>query len=201
MLSFVEQVLSDFSFSFCGVDEAGAGPLCGDIFAAAVMLDPRKPIQGLADSKKLTEKKREKLYPEIKEKALFYSVARATVDEVDRINVLQARMLAMARAVQGLNTKLDYVLVDGNRLPSPLPGTGFPWVGGDQLLASIMAASILAKVDRDHEMLMLDQQYPHYGLAKHKGYGTKAHLEALERFGPTPIHRKSFGPVKRLLTT
>ncbi|MBV1915056.1 MAG: ribonuclease HII [Pseudomonadales bacterium] len=199
MFSFVEQILSDLSFTVCGVDEAGAGPLCGDVFAAAVILDPHRPIKGLADSKKLSEKKREKLYPEIQEKALFFCVARATVKEIDTINVLQARMLAMSRAVQGLNTEIDYVMVDGNRLPEPLPGIGFPWIGGDQLLASIMAASILAKVDRDHEMILLDKQYPNYGLAKHKGYGTKAHLEALERFGPTPIHRRSFGPVKRLL--
>lgn len=200
MFSFIEQLLSDLNFTFCGVDEAGAGPLCGDVFAAAVILNPQAPIKGLADSKKLSEKKREKLYPEIKEKALFYGVARATVEEVDSINVLQARMLAMSRAVQSLKTKIDYVMVDGNRLPEPLPGIGFPWIGGDQLLASIMAASILAKVDRDHEMILLDETYPGYGLAKHKGYGTKAHLEALERLGPTAIHRKSFGPVKRLIS-
>ena len=200
MFSFIEQQLSDLNFTFCGVDEAGAGPLCGDVFAAAVILNPQAPIKGLADSKKLSEKKREKLYPEIKEKALFYGVARATVEEIDSINVLQARMLAMSRAVQSLKTKIDYVMVDGNRLPEPLPGIGFPWIGGDQLLASIMAASILAKVDRDHEMMLLDETFPGYGLAKHKGYGTKAHIEALERLGPTPIHRKSFGPVKRLIS-
>lgn len=200
MFSFIEQLLSDLNFTFCGVDEAGAGPLCGDVFAAAVILNPQAPIKGLADSKKLSQKKREKLYPEIKEKALFYGVARATVEEIDSINVLQARMLAMSRAVQSLKTKIDYVMVDGNRLPEPLPGIGFPWIGGDQLLASIMAASILAKVDRDHEMMLLDETYPGYGLAKHKGYGTKAHIEALERLGPTPIHRESFGPVKRLIS-
>ncbi|MBL4583877.1 MAG: ribonuclease HII [Pseudomonadales bacterium] len=199
MFSFVEQSISDLGFTFCGVDEAGAGPLCGDVFAAAVILNPHQPINGLADSKKLTEKKRENLYPQIKQKALYYSIAKATVEEIDSINILQARMLAMSRAVQGLKTKIDYVMVDGNRLPKPLPGVGFEWIGGDRLLASIMAASILAKVARDHEMIELEQTYPGYGFAKHKGYGTKVHLEALERLGPTPIHRKSFAPVRRLL--
>ena len=199
MFSFIEQTLSDLNFVFCGIDEAGAGPLCGDLFAAAVILDPQKPIVGLADSKKLSKKKREKLYPEIKEKALGYHVARATVEEIDTINVLQARMLAMSRAAHGLEKELDYVMVDGNRLPESLPALGFPWIGGDRLLASIMAASILAKVEHDNDMLLLDEQYPGYGLAQHMGYGTKIHMEALQRLGPTPSHRKSFGPVKRLL--
>lgn len=183
---------------YCGVDEAGAGPLCGDVVAAAVILDPEKPIEALNDSKKLTAKKREVLFDEIKQKALSYSVARATVEEIDRINILHARMLAMSRAIEGLHIRPEYVLVDGNRLPeTDIPATAI--VKGDALVASISAASVLAKVQRDREMEALDQKYPGYGLAQHKGYPTKAHIEALEKLGPCEIYRTSYAPVKKLL--
>ena len=184
---------------YCGVDEAGAGPLCGDVVAAAVILDPNNPIAGLNDSKKLTEKKREALFPEIKEKALAYCITRASVEEIDEINILHARMLAMTRAVNGLTVKPAHAMIDGNRLPLNLCCDATAIVKGDALVASIAAASVLAKVQRDHEMVALDKIYPQYGLAKHKGYPTKAHIEALNEFGPTEIYRKTFGPVKALL--
>jgi len=194
----VEAQLLDQLIVYCGVDEAGAGPLCGDVVAAAVILDPNNPIEALNDSKKLSEKKREALFPEIKEKAISYCIARATVEEIDTINILHARMLAMTRAVRGLKVQPEYALIDGNRLPElDMPGTAI--IKGDALVAAISAASILAKVQRDHEMKALDEQYPGYGLAKHKGYPTKAHIEALEKLGPCDIYRKTFGPVKRLL--
>lgn len=182
-----------------GVDEVGRGPLCGDVVTAAVILDPNKPIAGLNDSKKLTEKKREYLFDIIKENALAWCVARASVEEIDQLNILHATMLAMQRAVAGLPIKPEHVLVDGNRTP------GFPnipssaVVQGDGLVAEISAASILAKVTRDREMLELDRLYPQYGLAKHKGYPTKAHLEAIQTHGINEIYRKSFAPVKKLL--
>ena len=203
VLTEIEAQLIEQRIIYCGVDEAGAGPLCGDVVAAAVILDPNNPIAALNDSKKLSEKKREALFPEIKEKALSYCIARASAEEIDSINILQARMLAMTRAVRGLELHglkqlPEYALIDGNRLPElDMPGAAI--VKGDALVAAISAASILAKVQRDHEMIALDEQYPGYGLAKHKGYPTKAHIEALETLGPCEIYRKTFGPVKRLL--
>jgi ribonuclease HII len=181
-----------------GVDEVGRGPLAGDVVAAAVILDPSKPIAGLDDSKKLSEKKREALFPEICEKALAFSIARATPAEIDEINILQASLLAMHRAVEGLAVQPEFVLVDGNRLPRwSYPARAV--VKGDSRVQSIAAASILAKVTRDREMLILDQAYPGYGLAQHKGYPSPMHLEALQRLGPAPIHRRSFAPVRNYL--
>jgi ribonuclease HII len=181
-----------------GVDEVGRGPLAGDVVAAAVILDPAKPIEGLRDSKKLSEKKRQYLARQIRECALSWSVARASVAEIDEINILQASLLAMRRAVEGLSVQPEYVLVDGNRLPVwNYPSQ--PVIGGDDRVAEIAAASILAKVQRDGEMELLDQQYPGYGLARHKGYPTKAHMEALRSLGVTPLHRRSFAPVRELL--
>lgn len=194
-----EQVLLDQGLIYCGVDEAGAGPLCGDVVAAAVVLDPNNPIAELNDSKKLSEKKREMLFPIIKEKALAYCIARCSAQEIDEINILNARMLAMSRAIDGLKVKVQHALIDGNRLPKDLPCAGTAIVKGDALVGAISAASVLAKVQRDHDMVELDKQYPQYGLAKHKGYPTKAHLEALEEFGPTEIYRKTYGPVKKWL--
>lgn len=194
-----EQVLIDQSLIYCGVDEAGAGPLCGDVVAAAVILDPNNPITGLNDSKKISEKKREALFPEIMEKALAYCVARATVEEIDDINILHARMLAMTRAVNGLSVTPQHALIDGNRLPTNMCCNGTAIVKGDALVAAISAASVLAKVTRDHDMIELDKKYPMYGLAQHKGYPTKAHLAALQEHGPIDIYRKTYGPVKALL--
>ncbi|MEK9712060.1 MAG: ribonuclease HII [Thalassolituus sp.] len=183
---------------YCGVDEAGAGPLCGDVVAAAVILDPDNMVEGLTDSKKLSEKKRERLYDEIREKALDYCIASASVEEIDTINILNARMLAMSRAVAGLSIPCDHALIDGNRLPElEIPADAI--IKGDLLVACISAASVLAKVYRDRDMLRLDEEYPGYGFAKHKGYGTKAHLEALRELGPCPVHRRSYAPVKSLL--
>nr|WP_040297371.1 ribonuclease HII [Bermanella marisrubri] len=201
----MEQSLKQSGILYCGVDEAGAGPLCGDVVAAAVILDPNNPIDSLNDSKKLSEKKREALFPEIKEKALAYCIARCTPQEIDEINILQARMLAMTRAVKGLRDQNgeiclpEHAFIDGNRLPQGLPCQATPVVKGDALVAAISAASVLAKVQRDHDMVELDKHYPGYELAKHKGYPTKAHLQLLKENGPTDIYRKSFGPVKALL--
>ncbi|OTQ48297.1 ribonuclease HII [Gilliamella apis] len=181
-----------------GVDEVGRGPLCGDVVTAAVILDPNKPIEGLTDSKKLSEKKREALFDIIKQDALAWCVARASVDEIDELNILHATMLAMQRAVSGLNIKPNYVLVDGNRCPNFGIRTQAV-VKGDLLVAEISAASILAKVTRDREMVELDKLYPQYGLAKHKGYPTKDHLNAIEQHGVNHLYRKSFAPIKRLL--
>ncbi len=181
-----------------GVDEVGRGPLMGAVVAAAVILDPARPIEGLADSKRLTEKRRNLLEIEIQEKALAWALGRAEVDEIDRINILQASMLAMRRAVEALPIAATHALIDGNRCPE-LPCSAEAIVGGDGTVAAISAASILAKVARDREMVALDQQYPGYGLAQHKGYPTKAHLAALQQLGVTPIHRRSFGPVRRLI--
>jgi len=181
-----------------GVDEAGRGPLAGPVVAAAVILDQRQPIKGLADSKKLTALRREKLFDEIRAKALCCSIAQASVEEIDRLNILQATLLAMRRAVEGLRLKPNKVLVDGNRLPDiGLPAQAI--VGGDALVPAISAASILAKVHRDRWCLELDQLYPQYGFAKHKGYGTAAHLVALQLHGPCAQHRTSFRPVAELL--
>ena len=194
----VEQALIDAAVTYCGVDEAGAGPLCGDVYAAAVILDPQQPIPELTDSKKLSEKKRERLFDEIRAKALDYCIASASVEEIDRLNILNARMLAMSRAVAGLSLPCDHALIDGNRLPEvPMDATAI--IKGDALVASISAASVLAKVQRDREMLKMDELYPGYGFANHKGYGTKVHMDALNELGPCAIHRRSYAPVKALL--
>lgn len=176
---------------FCGVDEAGRGPLAGDVYAAAVILNPDNYIEGLNDSKKLSEKKREKLYDEIIEKAEDYCIARATIAEIEEINILNAAMLAMKRAVLGLETKPVLVLADGNKTPD-VPCEVRAVVKGDGNSASIAAASILAKVTRDRYMLEMAKKYPEYGFEKHKGYGTKLHREKILELGPCPIHRPSF---------
>ena len=181
-----------------GVDEVGRGPLCGAVVTAAVILDPARPILGLNDSKKLTEARRELLFDEIREKALSWCIARAEVEEIDQLNILHATMLAMQRAVAGLHITPRLALIDGNRCPQlAVPSAAV--VKGDSKVPAIAAASILAKVSRDREMQALDRQYPGYGIAGHKGYPTAVHLEALQRLGPTPVHRSSFGPVRRLL--
>lgn len=182
----------------CGVDEAGRGPLCGPVVAAAVIFDPTKPIEGLADSKKLSEKRRQHLAVEIREKALAWCVAEASVAEIDRLNILHASMLAMQRAVAGLSRRPDKVLVDGNRCPQlDLPCEAV--VKGDALVAEISAASILAKTVRDALLLELDKLYPQYGLAGHKGYPTAAHLAALRAHGASEIYRRSFAPVRDVI--
>ena len=181
-----------------GVDEVGRGPLVGAVVTAAVILDPANPIQGLMDSKKLTEKKRNALYDEIKEKALCWAIGRAEPEEIDKLNILWATMKAMERAVAGLSITPDMVLVDGNRCPN-LPMASQAVIKGDSLVQEISAASILAKVTRDREMEQLDKLYPDYGFAKHKGYPTAFHMEKLASLGATPYHRKSFAPVKRAL--
>jgi ribonuclease HII len=186
-----------------GVDEVGRGPLVGDVVSAAVILNPDDPIAGLADSKKLSEKKREALALEIKSRALAWCVTRASVAEIDTLNILQASLLAMKRAVEGLVIQPEHVLVDGNKLPRwQYPSQAI--VQGDSLIPAISAASILAKVQRDREMVELDKQFPGYGLAEHKGYPTKKHLAALERLGipvtgDTPLYRCSYAPVKKIL--
>jgi ribonuclease HII len=177
-----------------GVDEAGRGPLAGPVVAAAVILDDRNPIQGLADSKKLTALRREKLFDEIRAKALCCSIAQASVEEIDRLNILQATMLAMRRAVEGLRLKPAKVLVDGNRIPV-LDMLAEAIVRGDSLIPAISAASILAKVHRDRWCAELDLQYPQYGFAGHKGYGTLEHMAALREHGACPQHRMTFRPV------
>jgi ribonuclease HII len=181
-----------------GVDEVGRGPLAGDVVAAAVILNPAQPVEGLRDSKKLSEKRREELAIEIKANVIAWAIGRASVAEIDELNILHATMLAMHRAVQALQVQPEYVLVDGNRLPQ--------WsyhsdavVKGDDKVPAIAAASILAKVQRDGEMVEMDRRYPGYGLAKHKGYPTAAHLKALKELGVTEIHRRSYAPVKDLL--
>lgn len=186
-----------------GVDEVGRGPLAGDVVAAAVILDPAQPISGLMDSKKLPEKKREQLAIEIKAKALAWSIARASVAEIDELNILHASLLAMKRAVEGLGIQPQHVLVDGNRLPK-WHYSSEAIVKGDSKVSAISAASILAKVQRDGEMVLLDKKFPGYGLAVHKGYPTAKHLAAIqtlgiETFGVVEIYRRSFGPVKRVL--
>jgi len=181
-----------------GVDEVGRGPLAGDVVAAAVILDPARPIAGLRDSKKLSAPRREALALRIREQALAWAVARATVAEIDQLNILQAALLAMHRAVQALRPQPAYVLVDGNRLPR-WDYASEAVVKGDDRVPAIAAASILAKVQRDGELLELERQYPGYGFAAHKGYPTAAHLEALRTLGVTPVHRRTFGPVRALL--
>ena len=181
-----------------GVDEAGRGPLMGPVVAAAVILDDLHPIKGLADSKKLTALRREKLYDEIRAKALCFSIAQASAAEIDEINILQATMLAMRRAVDGLRLKPTKVLVDGNRIPT-LVIVAEAIVGGDALVPAISAASILAKVWRDRWCQEMDLAYPQYGFASHKGYGTAEHLVALQQHGACPEHRRTFAPVARVL--
>lgn len=181
-----------------GVDEAGRGPLAGPVVAAAVILDDQAPIKGLADSKKLSPLRRERLFDEIRARALCCSVAVATVEEIDRLNILQATMLAMQRAVKGLRLRPAKVLVDGNRLPT-LDMLAEAVVSGDALVPSISAASILAKVTRDRLLDELHQQHPQYGFDRHKGYGTAEHLRALTEHGALPAHRRSFAPVARVL--
>ncbi|ANQ85087.1 ribonuclease HII [Azoarcus olearius] len=182
----------------CGVDEAGRGPLCGPVVAAAVILDPARPIDGLADSKKLTERARDRLAPLIRERALAWAVAEASVEEIDRLNILHATMLAMQRAVSALSVLPGEVLIDGNRCPTlAVPARAV--VGGDASEPAISAASILAKTVRDAGMKALHEQYPHYGLADHKGYPTAGHLAALRRHGIADFYRRSFGPVRELL--
>ncbi|MEX5409381.1 ribonuclease HII [Atlantibacter hermannii] len=181
-----------------GVDEVGRGPLVGAVVTAAVILDPSRPIPGLADSKKLSEKRRLALFDEITEKALCWSLGRAEPHEIDELNILHATMLAMQRAVAGLSVTPEYVLIDGNRCP-PLPMPSLAVVKGDSRVAEISAASILAKVTRDAEMTALDISFPQYGFAQHKGYPTAFHLERLAEHGATEYHRRSFAPVKRAL--
>ncbi len=182
----------------CGIDEAGRGPLAGPVVAAAVILDPARPIPGLNDSKKLSEKKRLVLARLIRERALAWAVAEASVEEIDRINILQASLLAMQRAVAALSIRPISALVDGNRCP-PLDMPAEAIIKGDGKVASIAAASILAKTDRDAGMLVLHAQYPQYGFDRHMGYPTAAHCKALAEHGASPVHRRSFGPVARQL--
>lgn len=189
--------LSPYKF-VAGVDEAGRGPLVGSVVAAAVILDEHNPIAGLNDSKKLSEKKRNLLAIEIKQKALAWSVVSVDEAEIDRINILQASLLAMKRAVESLDHEPDMVLVDGNKCPD-LNYRVEAIVKGDSKVAAISAASILAKVDRDQQMMDLHERFPQYGFDRHKGYPTKVHMELLNLHGPCPLHRKSFGPVKKLL--
>lgn len=188
----------DITGLIAGVDEAGRGPLAGPVVAAAVILDDQNPIVGLNDSKKLSALRREKLYDEIRAKALCCSVAQASVEEIDRLNILQATLLAMRRAVEGLRLKPAKVLVDGNRLPV-LDVLAEAIVQGDATIPAISAASILAKVTRDRWCAELDQRYPQYGFAGHKGYGTAEHLAALRAHGACPEHRKTFAPVAQVL--
>lgn len=188
----------DISGLVAGVDEAGRGPLAGPVVAAAVILDDLKPIKGLADSKKLSASRREKLFDEIRAKALCFSIALASVEEIDQLNILQATMLAMRRAVNGLRLKPNMVLVDGNRLPI-IDIRAEAIVKGDSLVPAISAASILAKVHRDRWCMEVDLVYPQYGFAGHKGYGTAVHLAALKSHGACPEHRKTFKPVTEVL--
>jgi len=181
-----------------GVDEVGRGPLIGAVVTAAVILDPARPIPGLADSKKLTEKKRLRLYDDILENAAAWSLGRCEASEIDELNIYQATMLAMKRAVEGLSIAPEYVLVDGNRCPK-WQWPSDPVIKGDSRVEAISAASILAKVTRDREMEALDVRFPGFGLSQHKGYPTPVHLEALNRLGVTPEHRRSFRPVKMAL--
>lgn len=195
----------EYPVAYCiaGVDEVGRGPLVGDVVTAAVILDPDNPIEGLMDSKKLSEKKRNLLSEEIKEKAIAWCIERASPEEIDTLNILHATMLAMQRAVHGLSVEPDYVLVDGNRTPSfhnesgQIPSQSV--VKGDARVAEISAASIIAKVARDNEMIELDKKYPQYGFAGHKGYPTKAHLEKIVEYGVLDCYRMSFKPVAAVL--
>lgn len=186
-----EKIAQGYSL-VCGVDEAGRGPLAGPVCAAAVILPQGLEIEGLNDSKKLSEKRREALYDVIKEKAVAYSIAFASVEEIEEHNILQATFMAMTRAVEGLNIKADFALIDGNKIPPQLQIPAEYIIGGDAISASIAAASVLAKVTRDRLMVEMEDIYPGYDFKKHKGYGTKVHREALQELGPCPIHRLSF---------
>jgi ribonuclease HII len=188
----------DADVLLAGVDEAGRGPLAGPVVAAAVILDPARPIAGLADSKRLTAKVRERLAVQIRDHALAWALGSAGVEEIDRFNILQATLRAMQRAVEELSMQPQHVLIDGNHCP-PLEYSATAIVRGDARVAQISAASILAKVARDREMCSLDSLYPEYGFSRHKGYPTPAHLDALRRYGPCPCHRQSFAPVRALL--
>lgn len=192
--------IKDFEKGYiAGVDEVGRGPLVGEVVTAAVILDPQRPLVGLADSKQLSAKQRQILEPQIKQQAICWSIASASVAEIDQYNILQATLLAMRRAVMALSIPPDFVLVDGNQMPD-LPMPAQTVVKGDQQIPAISAAAILAKVARDAQMLALDQRYPHYGFAQHKGYPTKMHLQALQQYGVTEFHRTSFKPVAQVLT-
>ena len=193
----MEFIRPDFEL-IAGVDEVGRGPLVGDVVTAAVILDPSKPIDGLTDSKKLSEKKRQRLSDQIKENALAWSIGRADPSEIDELNILHATMLAMQRAVAHLSVQPEFVLIDGNRCPE-LPFPSQAVVKGDLVVPEISAASILAKVARDKEMEELDDIHPEFGFAKHKGYPTKLHFEMLAKYGPTAHHRRSFKPVRQAL--
>jgi ribonuclease HII len=196
-----DQIGFDFATStifVAGVDEVGRGPLAGPVVAAAVILDPERPIEGLADSKKLSEKRREALAEIIKEQALSWALGRAEVEEIDRLNILQASLLAMQRAVAALQPAAEFALIDGNRCPD-LACPAEAVIKGDDRVPVISAASVIAKVARDREMVALEQTFPGYGLAQHKGYPTKAHLESLQRLGVATIHRRTFGPVRKIL--
>lgn len=182
-----------------GVDEAGRGPLAGPVCAAAVILDPERPIEGLNDSKKLSAKKREALAPLIRERALAWGVGWASVEEIDRVNILEATFLAMERAVKVLQVRPEFIVIDGNRAPKHLEAPFETIVKGDARVQAISAASILAKTERDHLMAKLGREHPEYGFEKHAGYGTKAHIEAIERYGVLPCHRRSFEPVKSII--
>jgi len=193
----IMQQISAYQF-VAGVDEVGRGPLAGPVVAAAVILDPKRPIDGLADSKALSAARRDVLAAQIREQALAWAIGRAEHEEIDRINILQASLLAMRRAVLALSPTPEFALIDGNRCPL-LPCPAQAVIRGDSSVAAISAASILAKVTRDAEMTQLDMLYPGYGFASHKGYPTKTHIAALASLGVTPIHRRSFGPVKKVL--
>ena len=188
----IENQLHEEGFAVvCGIDEAGRGPLCGPVFAAACILPDGLVLEGLNDSKKLTPKKRDKLFDLICENAIAYCIASASVEEIDELNILEADLLAMRRAIDGLSVKADFALIDGNIARGfQIPAKAI--IGGDAKSPSIAAASILAKVARDRDCITLDEQYPQYGIAKHKGYGTKQHMDALRTYGPSPIHRKQF---------
>ena len=186
-----EEIISQGCQFVCGVDEAGRGPLCGSVVAAAVILPCGLYIEGLNDSKKLSEKKREALFDVICESAIAYSIEEASVEEIDNSNILEATLNAMHKAVESLSAKADFALVDGN-IARGFDIPAKPVIHGDAISPSIAAASILAKVTRDRLCLKWDEQYPQYGIAKHKGYGTKDHMNALRKFGPSPIHRKKF---------
>ena len=186
-----------YRLEYCaGVNEVGRGPLAGAVFAAAVVLNPFRSIEGIDDSKVLSAKRRAELDLVIREEAVDFAIGKADVEEIDRINILQASMLAMQRAVKGLKVPLDFVLVDGNRTPELSCPSDY-LIKGDSKFDAIKAASIIAKVARDTEMIELDQVYPNYGLASHKGYATRFHLQALKKLGPSPIHRMSFGPCRQ----
>ena len=188
----LEQELTEAGYAnVCGVDEAGRGPLCGPVVAAACILPAGLVLEGLNDSKKLTPKKRDLLFDAIRENAIAYAIAEASVEEIDELNILEATLLAMRRAIEGLSVKADFALIDGNiDRDFPIPARAV--IHGDAISPSIAAASILAKVTRDRQCIELDRAYPQYGIAKHKGYGTKVHMDALREYGPSPIHRKQF---------